>query len=191
VFINAPQTRLERLKLRSLTAVLHLMQPLARLRGRLRYGLTPWRWQSTRGLVCPWPRTLQLWSEHWQDPLERLQTLEEALQEDGIAGARGGDYDRWDLQVLGAARVLATTEEHGAGKQLVRFRLWPKCSGKGLGLIVVFVGLAAGAAWDQSWSSATLLGLVAMIPACRMVQECAGAMATVQHALQQAGSEGA
>ena len=194
VFINAPQARLERLQLRGLTAVLHLMQPLARLRGRLRYGLTPWRWQSTRGLVCPWPRTLQLWSEHWQSSLDRLHTLEEALREDGIAGARGNDYDRWDLQVrgglLGAARVLATTEEHGAGKQLVRFRLWPQCSGKGLGLILVFLGFAVAAACDQSWYSATLLGLVAMIPACRMVQECAGAMATVQHALKQAGIEG-
>src|SRR2546421_5226232 len=65
-FASAPQSRRDRLRLRGLTTMLHLIQPLARLRGRWRYGLTPWRWRSVRGLVWPWPRTLQLWSEQWQ-----------------------------------------------------------------------------------------------------------------------------
>jgi len=192
-FSSAPSSRLERLRLQGLTALLHLLQPLARLRGRWRYGLTPWRWRSGRGFVRPWPQTLQLWSERWQCPLERLQRIEAALRTEGAAGCRGGDYDRWDLEVrgglLGAVRLLATTEEHGAGRQLVRFRLWPKCSVQGLALIVWFIALAIGAAVDQAWPSATILVLVAMLPACRMVQECAGAMATVQHALKQVGSE--
>jgi len=189
-FISAPQSRRERLQLWGLTTLLHLMQPLARLRGRVRYGLTPWRWRSTRGLVWPWPRTLKLWSEQWQCPMARLQSIEETLKVEGTVGSRGGDYDRWDLEVrgglLGAVRLLATTEEHGAGRQLVRFRLWPRCSVKGLALILLFSALTAGAACDQAWYSAAILVLGAVLPACRMVQECAGAMATVQHALTQA-----
>jgi len=163
---------------------------LARLRGRWRYGLTPWRWRSARGLVWPWPRMLQIWSEQWQCPVARLQSIEETLRAEGAAGIRGGDYDRWDLEVrgglFGAARLLATTEEHGAGRQLVRFRLWPTCSVKGVVLILCLIALAVGAAYDHAWSSAALLVLVAILPACRMVQECAGAMATVQHALKPA-----
>jgi O-antigen biosynthesis protein len=106
---------------------------------------------------------------------------------------RGGDYDRWDLEVrgglLGAVRLLATTEEHGAGRQLVRFRLWPKCSGQGAALILLLLAGVIGAVWDQAWYSAMMLLLIAALPLCRMLQECAGAMATVQHALKQAGIE--
>ena len=193
-FTSAPQSRTERLQLWGLTTILHLMQPLARLRGRWRYGLTPWRWGSTRGWVWPWPRTCQLWSEQWQCPLARLQAIEETLRAEGTASWRGGDYDRWDLEVrggiLGAVRLLATTEEHGAGKQLVRFRLWPKCSVPGLTLIFLLLAGAIGAVWGHAWSAAALLLLIAALPAYRMLQECAGAMATVQHALQQARGEG-
>jgi hypothetical protein len=193
-FASAPQSRTERLQLWGLTTILHLMQPLARLRGRWRYGLTPWRWCSTQGWTWPWSRTLQLWSEQWQCPLARLQAIEEMLRAAGIASWRGGDYDRWDLEVrgglLGAVRLLATTEEHGAGKQLVRFRLWPKFSVQGLALILLLLAGAVGAVWDHAWLAAALLVLIAALPACRMLQECAGAMATVQHALQQASSEG-
>jgi GT2 family glycosyltransferase len=193
VFTSVPHSRWEKFQLQGLTTLLHLLQPLARLGGRLRYGLTPWRWQKPQGLVCPWPRQVQLWSEQWQCPLTRLQALEATLRAAGIAGTRGSDYDRWDLEVrgglLGAARVLSTTEEHGAGRQLVRFRLWPQCSRVGLGLIVFFSALAVGAVWSQAWSAATVLALVAALPAGRMVQECAGAMATVQYALTQVGIE--
>ena len=91
--------------------------------------------------------------------------------------------------LLGAVRLLATTEEHGAGRQLVRFRLWPKCSVQGSALILLLLAGVTGAVWDQAWYSAMMLVLIAALPLCRMVQECAGAMATVQHALKQAGIE--
>jgi GT2 family glycosyltransferase len=192
-FASAPQSRGQRLQLWGLTTLLHLMQPLARLRGRLRYGLTPWRWRSPQGWAWPWSRTLHLWSEQWQCPLARLQAIEETLQSQGTASFRGGDYDRWDLEVrggvLGAVRLLATTEEHGAGRQLVRFRLWPKCSVQGATLILLLLAGVVGAIWDHAWYSATVLLLITAFPMCRMLQECAGAMATIQHALKQAGIE--
>ena len=60
---------------------------------------------------------------------------------------------------------------------------------KGLALILLLLAGAIGAVWDQAWYSAALLLLIAALPACRMLQECAGAMATVQHALKQARIE--
>ena len=96
-FASPPQSHTARLQLWGLTTLLYLMQPLARLRGRWRYGLTPWRWRSTRGWAWPWSRTVQLWSEQWQCPLARLQAIEETLRAEGTASFRGGNYDRWDL----------------------------------------------------------------------------------------------
>ncbi|MBM3225505.1 MAG: glycosyltransferase [Candidatus Tectomicrobia bacterium] len=194
-FSSAPSTRWAWLKLWGVTTGLHLMQPLARLRGRWIHGLTPWRWQSARGLAWPWARTFQQWREEWQCPMERLEALEETLRAEGIVSRRGGDYDRWDLEVrggiLGAARLLSTTEEHGAGRQLVRFRLWPKCSWLALGLIVLLLAGAGVAASTQGEVCALILLVAAVLPVCRMLQECAGAMATAQHALKHAGAEDA
>ena len=42
-FPVTPDSQLSRLKLYALTAMLHVLQPLARLSGRLDYGLSPWR----------------------------------------------------------------------------------------------------------------------------------------------------
>src|SRR5438876_6906019 len=54
-FTNAPRSRIHWLKLRALTAFLHLLQPLARLWGRLRYHLTPRR-RCALGVALPRPR---------------------------------------------------------------------------------------------------------------------------------------
>jgi glycosyltransferase involved in cell wall biosynthesis len=188
-FTSALRTRQEWLQLWLLTAALHLMQPLARLLGRLRYGLTPWRWRSGQGLVWPWPRTVTLWREQWQDVTERLRTVEAVIYACGASVARGGDYDHWDLEVrgglLGAARLLAATEEHGAGRQLVRFRVWPKYSTRGLLLTVGFAALALGAGLEGAWHSAGILGLAVVVLFGRTFTECAGALATMRHALKQ------
>jgi O-antigen biosynthesis protein len=192
-FASVPRSRSAWLQLWGLTTILYLMQPMARLRGRWRSGLTPWRWRNTQGWVWPWARTFQLWSEQWQCPLARLQTIEETLRSEGTASLRGGDYDRWDLEVrgglLGAVRLLATTEEHGGGRQLVRFRLWPQCSGQGSALILLLLAGVIGAFWDHAWYSATILLLIVVFPVYRMLQECAGAMAAVRYALKQLGIE--
>lgn len=175
------------------TTLLHIMQPLARLRGRLRHGLTPWRWNPVQGVVWPWPQVSIMWHEQWQSATERLQHVETALRTGGNTVVRGGDYDRWDLEVraglLGSARTLMTIEEHGAGKQLIRFRSWPKCSKKGLALIGLCAALAVGSAVDQAWPSAIILGFGVVLLASRAFQECAGALATILHALKRVQAE--
>ena len=129
---NTSQSRIHRLKLWSLTTFLHLLQPLARLHGRLRGGLTLWRRQETWACSFrfPRPRTSAIWSESWQSSEERLSNIEAMLRHRGTVVVRGGDYDRHDLEVrgglFGSVRTRMAIEEHGGGKQLIRFRSWPK-----------------------------------------------------------------
>lgn len=193
-FTSAPATRAAWLKLWSLTALMHLMQPLARLRGRLRWGLTPWRKRGVGGLA--WPRahtTTTLWSERWQSPEDRLRALEDALRGGGACVLRGGDFDRWDLELRGgmlcSARLQMTVEEHGAGKQLARFRMWSKFSLRGFLPVVLFAALASLAALDGARVAPCALALGALLLAARGLQESAVTMSTFMRTLRELGEK--
>ncbi|HEX8475266.1 MAG TPA: glycosyltransferase [Pyrinomonadaceae bacterium] len=176
-------SRAEWWKLWSLTTLMHLMQPLARLRGRLRWGLTPWRTRGVSGAAWLWPRRSEVWSEEWQSAEERLKALEKSLREGGACVVRGGDFDRWDLEtrggMLGSARTLMTVEEHGGGKQLARFRTWPKCSTRAWSLISMVAALSALAALDGAWMAAACLGAATLLFVARAFHEAAAAMSTL------------
>jgi O-antigen biosynthesis protein len=164
--------------------LLHLTQPLARLSGRWS-NEHPLRWQlGANGLSLPRPRTFTIWSERWRTSEEWLQLVEAALRAMDATPLRGGDYDRWDLEVrggrLGAARLRIAVEEHGAGRQLLRLRAWPRVAPAGLVVMLLFAALSVGAAFDgASWVASALLGTGAAMLALRMLWECAAATNTV------------
>ena len=110
-------------------------------------------------------------------PADRLQSIESALRTDGACVFRGGDFDRWDLEVrgsmLGAARLRTAVEEHGLGRQLVRFRIWPRPSTAAVTLVALFACLAAAAGRDRAWAGTTILLLIAMLLAAGIVEQCA------------------
>ena len=60
--------RAERARLRAITAGLHLVQPIARLRGRLAHGLSPWRRRGTRSIGLPLPRDRQYLARRLERP---------------------------------------------------------------------------------------------------------------------------
>ena len=186
-FPSEARSRLAELKLRGLTAFLNLLQPLARLHGRLRWGLTPWR-RPALGAALPRSREFFIWSEQWQSPEARLRAAEISLRAEGVVAPRGGDFDRWDLEVrgglLGAARLRMVTEEHGAGKQLVRFRVWSRCSTPGVVLTLLFGILAAGAALDQARIAFAITCATSLLLALRTLGECDAAMAVIHRTLQ-------
>src|SRR5262249_57551123 len=62
-FSTRPRSRVRRLGLQSLTALLHVIQPLARLCGRLRHGLTPCRALSTPAFIFPCSPSFPISSE--------------------------------------------------------------------------------------------------------------------------------
>ncbi len=194
-FTSAPQSHIERLKLRSLTAFLYLLQPLARLCGRLRLGLTPWRRRSGSRLARPWPRSFAIWRDRWRDAPQWLGSLEAALRAMGALVQRGGDYDGWDLEVrggmLGSARMLMAIEDHGAGRQFVRFRVWPRCLPCGLAPTLLIASLSAVAAIDRVWPVSAVLATAALLFAVGTLRECASATAAMLRAVNQVMSEDA
>jgi GT2 family glycosyltransferase len=181
-----------RLWLRGLTASLHLLQPFARLRGRLQSGLAPWRWLRRPKLVLPRPQTCKCWNEHWQAPEKRLESIETALHTLGLTAVRGGDYDRWDLEVrgglFGLVRTCMATEDHGSGTQLFRFRTWPRIAPLEVLLLFLLVSLAILAAVDQAWLVSAILGLVAVTLVGRIIVDSSTALASFLWALEQAGT---
>ena len=180
--------RLTRVRMRSVIGLLYLLQPLSRLSGRLRFGLAPWRRRANRHHAFPWPRTSNVWSEHWQSPDVRLRRIEGELQEGKCVVERGGDFERWDLQVrgggLGSARMRMAVEEHGGGKQLLRFRIWPRYSRIGIGLGVLFAALAPTAVVDGTWIGGVLLGAAALVLLGSMTRDCAAAMGVLVPAIE-------
>ena len=182
-FVTAPRSVMASIAMRVLVALLYLIQPLARLRGRLSSGLTPCRRRGHSGLALPRPRTFALWFESWQAPTERLHAIQSMLRTGGAYVRAGGNFDRWDLEVRGsvfaAARLQMAVEEHGLGRQLVRFRVWPRPSVEGTVSAAFLASLAIGAALSHAVAAATILGIVAAIVAARIVDECAAATAAL------------
>jgi hypothetical protein len=178
---GSPNSGTSRLKLVSITSLLYLMQPLARVSGRIGYVGALRKKRVPSGL--PRPRTSIVWSEIWRAPDAWLRSVEGALQAASMVSIRGGDYDRWDLEVrgglLGSSRTLLAIEEHGGGRQLARFRTWPRCSLPGVVVIAIFALLCGGAALDHAWVASTILGAVAAALALRLLWECSVATAAI------------
>ena len=176
---SAGGSRSRERRMRLVTAFLYMAQPGARLVGRLRLGLSPWRRRSAPRLGLPVPRTTGIWSERWHAPDERVRGIESALRRNGGVVFSGGDFERWDLHVrggmLGSMRMRMAVEEHGSGRQLLRIRSWPRCSRIGVGVALGFGGLAAAAALSGAWIvAAVMAAVVAVIVAC-IVKDCATA----------------
>ncbi|NEQ05175.1 MAG: glycosyltransferase [Moorea sp. SIO4E2] len=188
-FTTPVASRLPRFQLYSLTVLLYLLQPLARLKGRLDNGLTPWRRRGVSFLQFPRPRKDQIWSESWQSQEQWLERLEFGLREQGAVIYRGSDFDRWDLEVrgglFGAVRILMTIEEHGGGKQLLRFRSWPRVAVPALIIKFLLLLLCAVAAFDQAGMASAILGTVAVLLLLANFQDCATAKASYLYVLRQ------
>jgi GT2 family glycosyltransferase/membrane protein implicated in regulation of membrane protease activity len=189
VFETRPASALESYKKRGLTAFLHLVQPLARLMGRMELGLTLWRSPVTLQLWKLRPQSVSIWNERWRSAASLLEAIERGLRANGGAVTRGDEYASWDLEVrggsLGFARLRMLVEEHGAGKQLVRFRTSPRCFWGAVIAIVLLAGLAAAAGSAGAWAAAAILGLLGVGFAVRTAQESAGAMTRIERAIAQ------
>jgi hypothetical protein len=178
-----------------LITALHLLQPAARLRGRLDSGLTPWRQSGEAGASFVLPRQVRarFWSERWQPPEAWIRSLRTGLAETGGAVVDGGAFDGWDLEArggaLGAVRLLIAVEEHGGGRQLIRVRGWPRPSRWALVLTAPAMLLAAAGAMSGAWSAATVFGLVALALVLRTIRQAGAATQAVRRGLdQRAGS---
>jgi glycosyltransferase involved in cell wall biosynthesis len=181
-----PARRGRRLRSFLLTASLHMLQPLARLKGRLRSGLTPWRWRGRGSHWFPRPRSWTLWSESGRSLESWVGSLEDTLREGGTVAMRGGEFDRWDLELrgglLGRARILTALEEHGHGRQLVRFGFRPQPTWGALLLVAFFALAAIAAALAGASAAAAVLGLVLALVLGVTASDCARAAGSARRA---------
>jgi O-antigen biosynthesis protein len=177
---DAELSRKERLRSLAVTSWLHLIHPLARLSGRISSGLAPWRRYVPGKVSWSLERTLSVWTEVWRAPDLWLKELEEGLRHQGLLVRRGGDYDRWDLEVrsgaLGFVRILMAVEEHGQGRQLGRVRFEPRW-----GAFALVAGgsgalLSLGAFLQGAWLAGLVLGGITVLLSVRCLQEHAAAI---------------
>jgi glycosyltransferase involved in cell wall biosynthesis len=180
-------TGLERVRRWFITAFLHFSQPLARLIGRLRHGLTPWRWRASVQAKLPRRISTAHWSERWRAPERWVRHTRDAISREGTRIIDGGPYDRWDIEVpgglLGKARLLVAVEEQGAGTQYIRFGIWPRCSGGGLATIALLASLTGAAATSAEWAAAAVFAGVAALVIARIAQEASRALAVIERAV--------
>ncbi len=183
---------LELLRRRLLTGALFLLQPLARLTGRLRNGLSPWRRRHGQHGTGPRPRTVSIWSEHWRAHQERLTDLQQALIDEGALVRSGGPFDRWDLHLrtgpLGAARLLTTVEEHGSGRQLTRARVSPRVATTAA-ILPVLLAIATTAWVDGETGLAACLGVLVAAGIWLTISDCRAAMGLALRELAQLEDE--
>jgi glycosyltransferase involved in cell wall biosynthesis len=152
---------------RIVTAALFFGQPIARLAGRLRNGLSPWRRRLRPRATWPRPRTVEVWAEEWRSPQAWLQDLQDALAARGGFVRSGGPFDRWDLDLraglLGGVRIRTAVEEHGSGRQLLRARIVPRASPVGVVIALVLAALAVGALLDGQHTVGVTAGLATAV----------------------------
>jgi GT2 family glycosyltransferase len=178
-FHPGSSSKLRRLASQLLVAWLHLVQPAARLLGRVRHGLGPWSWRRFVR-AAPLPSVHCIWSERWDAVESRLSQLAAILKESGAEILPGGDFDSWDFSIrgglFGTIRIVAVVEEHGNGRQLCRFRTWPKPPAVALAVLLALVCLAGLAGRDHAWVAGASLGLTAGALGLLMYADCALAM---------------
>ncbi|HVH15551.1 MAG TPA: glycosyltransferase [Candidatus Angelobacter sp.] len=161
-------SRWQTLRSRTTVLILHLLQPVARLVGRLEGGLTPWRRHGGRGTLRILPLKMKIWCDQWEAPEMVLGEMLERLRKAGAIVRTGGIYDSWDLEVqgglFGGSRLLLATEDHPPRKQLQRYRVFPVFSITSLLISIPFAAISVLAgvfgAWVQSIASGLVVGIV-------------------------------
>ncbi|MEO8619498.1 MAG: glycosyltransferase [bacterium] len=186
-----PRPRRERFTLRALTGAMHAVQPVARLWGRLSGGLHAWRRTTRPALTLPRSRVCELWSERWRDPSAWLSIVEENLEATCTATRRGGDFDSWDLEaqsgVFTAVRALLGLEEHGAGRQLVRIRLWARATRFAVMVVAMVVLSLVATAAAGVWALCGVVLLTGVLLVLSAFNECEAALAAFARTLSSTG----
>ena len=70
-------------------------------------------------------------------------------------------------------------EEHGGGRQLVRFRSWPRWSAVGKILTLLGVVLGSAAMFDRAWGAAAAIGVLTTVLILNMWQQSSTATVTI------------
>jgi hypothetical protein len=178
----------ERFKLRVITALLHVIQPIARLIGRLEHGLTLWRKRTTALPRWIFSENHELWTEEWHAPDAVLGAIAALARQQYTVVQEGGDFDEWDIELSGGpgnARLVMATEEHGAGRQNLRFRCWIRIPKIIVATVCIGAALAALAASQGAWVAAGVIGFSVVVATSFSLRQSACAIAVFNNVLEQ------
>lgn len=151
--------------MRAIIAFLHLLQPLARLRGRIQHGIGPWRLppRPAPGEAGSKISSRAYWSETWRSAEDHLGAIIASVERTTPV-VLGDDFASWDFAVrggmFGVVRVQTMIEEHGAGRQLLRLRIRPFAPAPVAVVILASALGAVAAGVDGAWLAACALGCV-------------------------------
>src|SRR5262249_56843748 len=113
-----PASKLGDLGCQLTVAWLHVVQPAARLIGRIQHRIGPWSWRGLKR-IAPLPAVVSLWSTRCEATEARLAQLETNLRELGAADSPRRQFDDWGLSGAGGVfrgrRVAAMVEGRGGG----------------------------------------------------------------------------
>jgi GT2 family glycosyltransferase len=182
ILLPVRRSRWQRFRMRTKIAALYRMQPLARFVGRYRQGLTPWRLRGVSGWRLPVPGNVELVKKRWKLANEWLTIAERHLRRGGATVLRGSDFDRWDLELrgglAGAVRVKVMTEDLGDERQLVRWRVTPRCPPLTALTIALTLTVAAAAMVERHQLLAAVFAVAAATAVALSVRACGAAVAT-------------
>jgi len=149
-----------------LTALLHLLQPIARLSGRMTAGLDPWRRRQTRASRLPFPGNYSALCADWHEAQDALQAFEDGLKAEISSVVVGDSFAPWDLEVrggiFGGKQIIMAIEDIGLDRQLIRVRWWPVFPLQVILFVSLFAALALGAAIDHAPIASALLACLTL-----------------------------
>mgnify|MGYP006419104301 FL=1 len=189
-FNNKPNTLIRKLKYWGLTSFMYSVQPIARLKGRIAQGLTPWKGglnQLKYFKILFKSKKWKHWTEQWKPMEEWLVEIQNGLVKLNNKVKKGGNYDRWDLQnrmgLFASVRTLLTIEEHGMGKQYLKFGIKLLISPIGLIMFLVVSTLSYLAFLNQALISSGVLFIMALVLGLKIIADCIGAIVSVKKVL--------
>jgi hypothetical protein len=170
----------------ALTVALHLMQPVARLYGRIRHGLTPWRRRGGNRsfLFTLRPGRFTHWSEQWRPAEDWLSDLEKGLvaRKTRVSGAV--------ISMPGTCRSrTACSPKAGACWPLRSTARASSCCGCGAGATrtqgrllatALLAALSLGSALDAQWLVSGVTTALLLAVGVAFAREKAGCLSTVQ-----------
>ncbi len=191
VFASKPESRWQKLKLYTLTTMLHIIQPVARLKGRIKYGLTPWlknyyQIKYFRSLFAP--DILKHWSEKWKSSEDWLDEIHSKLLEVNSKVEKGGNFDQWDFitrtGLFSYVRSQMTIEEHGMGKQYIKLKSKRRIPAFSISILILVALLFTFALKTGVWISATVLGTLLVLVGIKILADLAGGMYSLEQAFK-------
>ena len=175
-----------------LIILLHMIQPVARLYGRFRNGLMPWRNKAaegdTPGMFVFRSHVFKYWSEEWKSSEQWLTSIENNLISLKARVKRGSNFDNWDIMIrngmFSKVHGVLVIEEHGSGKQYLKFKCTVQYSFTAFILILFGLGVSNSFIFSHQYIVGGTLGLIILALLLQFLKEAGRSIGCVRTCIQ-------